>query len=214
MTDEEIERALKDLTSIDLSDESNYDSCGRIIPPRGMSVIYEALDYINRLKAENEDLYFQNQNLQTYIDNHEKIWKCNAEIGKAQVHKDTALRWTMSNKEIQTRAKFSFSTANKKGCKWLAKIKANCTLWFDEYADTFDWDKPYEDAEVKIRRNTVLFIYEEYGVIDNCKYVGRLANGALKIGWQTLKSAIGDSCFDILEFTKKCKAQYLSEVCE
>lgn len=90
MTDEEIEKALKDLTSIDLSDESNYDSCGRIIPPRGMSVIYEALDYINRLKAENEDLYFQNKNLQTYIDNHEEIWKRNAEIDKVQVRKDTA----------------------------------------------------------------------------------------------------------------------------
>lgn len=120
----------------------------------------------------------------------------------------------MTNAKIQTKAKFSFGAATKKNYKWLAKIKANCTLWFDEYADTFDWDKPYEDAEVKIRRNTVLFIYEEYGVIDNCKYVGRLANGALKIGWQTLKSAIGDSCFDILEFTEKCKAQYLSEVCE
>lgn len=90
MTDEEIEKALKDLTSIDLSDESNYDSCCRIIPPRGMSVIYEALDYINRLKAENEDLYFQNQNLQTYIDNHEEIWKRNAEIDKAIVCKHTA----------------------------------------------------------------------------------------------------------------------------
>lgn len=118
----------------------------------------------------------------------------------------------MTNSGIQTRAKFSFSAATKKDCKWLAKIKANCTLWFDEYADNFDYDKPYEDAEVAIRRNTILFIYEEDDVIENCKYVGRLASGALKIGWKTLKNAIEDSCFDILEFTEKCKELYLGEV--
>ena len=31
------------------------------------------------LESQKEDLYFQNQNLQTYIDNHETIWKRNTE---------------------------------------------------------------------------------------------------------------------------------------
>lgn len=56
MTDEEIEKALNDLTVIDLSDESNYDSCCRLVPPRGMMAIKDALDYINRLKAEIAEL--------------------------------------------------------------------------------------------------------------------------------------------------------------
>ena len=38
------------------------------------------------LESKKEDLYFQNQNLQSYIDNHEPIWKRNAE----QAIKDTA----------------------------------------------------------------------------------------------------------------------------
>lgn len=120
----------------------------------------------------------------------------------------------MTNKEIQAKAKFSFGAAISKDRKWLAKIKANCTLWLDKYADCLDYDKPYADAEVVIRRNAILFIYEEDDVMKNCKYVGRLKSGALKIGWQTLKSAIEDSCFDILEFTEKCKEIYLSEVNE
>lgn len=41
---------------------------------------------VDELKTEKEDLYFQNQNLQTYIDNHETIWKRNSE----QAVKDTA----------------------------------------------------------------------------------------------------------------------------
>lgn len=41
---------------------------------------------VDELTAEKEDLYFQNQNLQTYIDNHEPIWKRNTE----QAVKDTA----------------------------------------------------------------------------------------------------------------------------
>ena len=41
---------------------------------------------IERLTEAKEDLYFQNQNLQTYIDNHEPIWKRNTE----QAVKDTA----------------------------------------------------------------------------------------------------------------------------
>ncbi len=52
LTDEEIEKGLHDLTAIDLTDKTNYDSCGRLIPPRGMMIIQAALDYINRLKAE------------------------------------------------------------------------------------------------------------------------------------------------------------------
>lgn len=38
------------------------------------------------LESQKEDLYFQNQNLQSYIDNHEPIWKRNTE----QAVKDTA----------------------------------------------------------------------------------------------------------------------------
>lgn len=38
------------------------------------------------LESQKEDLYFQNKNLQTYIDNHEPIWKRNTE----QAVKDTA----------------------------------------------------------------------------------------------------------------------------
>ena len=95
MTDEEIEKALAICTNergefrerpCELCPYEKYSrnqQCGRRLK-------MNALDYINRLKAENEDLYFQNQNLQTYIDNHEEIWKRNAEIDKAIVCKHTA----------------------------------------------------------------------------------------------------------------------------
>lgn len=118
----------------------------------------------------------------------------------------------MTVKEIQSKAKFSLCIPTQKDRKWLAKIKASGTLWFDEYSETFDYNKPYADAQVAIRRNAILFIYEEDDVIDGCKYVGRLASGALKIGWKTLKNAIEDTSFDIVEFTEKCKKQYLDEV--
>lgn len=108
--------------------------------------------------------------------------------------------------------KIGFGIPISKRCNWFAKIKANCTLWLDKYADCLDYDKPYADAEVVIRRNTILFIYKEDDIMNNCKFVGRLASGVLKIGWQTLKDAIEDNCFDILEFTEKCKELYLSEV--
>lgn len=54
LTDEEIEKGLHDLTVMDLTDKTNYDSCGRLIPPRGMMIIQASLDYINRLKAERD----------------------------------------------------------------------------------------------------------------------------------------------------------------
>lgn len=57
------------------------------------------------LTDEKEDLYFQNQNLQTYIDNHEPIWKRNTE----QAVKDTA-------KEILDEASKHF------GGKWLVEL--------------------------------------------------------------------------------------------
>ena len=47
--------------------------------------ILELRKEIERLTEEKEDLYFQNQNLQTYIDNHEPIWERN----KEQAVKDT-----------------------------------------------------------------------------------------------------------------------------
>jgi hypothetical protein len=40
----------------------------------------EALTLINELEKENKDYYDRLNNLQTYIDNHEKIWKGNTEI--------------------------------------------------------------------------------------------------------------------------------------
>jgi len=60
--------------------------------------------------------------------------------------------------------------------------------------------------------NTTIFIYEEDDTISNCKCVGRLADGKLKIGWETLRNAIEDTDFEILEFTEKCKELYLEEV--
>lgn len=56
MTDEEIEKGLCNLSTIDLTDEASYDSCGRLIPPRGMEIIQATLDYINRLKKEKQEL--------------------------------------------------------------------------------------------------------------------------------------------------------------
>lgn len=100
MTDEEIEFALEQYSLAGGRNVQNVDWAGM-------------LDYIHRLKAENEDLYFQNQNLQTYIDNHEKIWKCNAEIGKAQVRKDTA-------KEIFL-AIYNWEEIGFSEIKWFAK---------------------------------------------------------------------------------------------
>lgn len=90
MTDEEIEKALKDLTSIDLSDESNYDSCCRIIPPRGMSVIYEAINYINRLK---EKLYQTEQRLAECEVGYQGTLDLERRLradDKEQIRKDTA----------------------------------------------------------------------------------------------------------------------------
>ena len=46
----------------------------------------ELQNQVDELTAEKENLYFQNQNLQTYIDNHEQIWKRNTE----KAVKDTA----------------------------------------------------------------------------------------------------------------------------
>lgn len=120
----------------------------------------------------------------------------------------------MTSKEIQAKAKFSFGAPTPKDCKWLAKIRANRTLWLDECVDILDDTKPYAGARVEIKRNSVLFIYEEDYVIGGCKCVGRLASGALKIGWKTLKDAIEDSYFDILEFTEQCKKLYLDEVAD
>lgn len=56
MTDEEIEKELLNLCSIDLTDKQNYDNCGRLIIPKYNDIIHKTLDYINRLKAENEKL--------------------------------------------------------------------------------------------------------------------------------------------------------------
>lgn len=77
MTDEEIEFALKQYVIGGGRNVVNMDWAA-------------ALDYINRLKAENEDMYGELMNLRAYIDNHEEIWKHNAEIDKAIVRKDTA----------------------------------------------------------------------------------------------------------------------------
>ena len=120
----------------------------------------------------------------------------------------------MTSKEIQAKAKFSFGAATLKDCKWLAKIKANRTLWLDECEDILDDTKPYAGAPVEIKRNSVLFIYEEDDVIAGFKYVGRLASGSPKIGWKTLKDAIEDDSFEILEFTEQCKKLYLGEVAD
>lgn len=117
MTYEEIEKALRSLVSIELTNPRNYDSCGRLIIPKYNDIIHAALDYINRLKAENEskenctieqhaeihrlrdelrrvsqeneNMHGELMSLQAYIDNHEEIWKHNAEIEKMGVNMDT-----------------------------------------------------------------------------------------------------------------------------
>ena len=75
MTDETIERALFN------ADDIAIDECV------DCSDVY---NYIKRLKERIEDMYAENQNLQTYIDNHEEIWKHNAEIAKKVARKETA----------------------------------------------------------------------------------------------------------------------------
>lgn len=99
--------------------------------------------------------------------------------------------------------------------KWLAKLKANWTLWLDPDLDSFVSDRPdCSQIDQIIKMNTTIYIYEEDDTISNCKYVGRLANGKLKIGWETLKDAIEDTDFEILEFTEKCKKLYMEAIDE
>lgn len=56
MTDEEIEKAWSEIISIDLSDLANYDNCQRLIIPPHYNLARETLGYIDRLKAEVEQL--------------------------------------------------------------------------------------------------------------------------------------------------------------
>lgn len=74
MTDEEIENLLSSLS------ESTCDN----LEVSFEKIIDEVLHYITRLKDKNYDLYCKYQNLQSYIDNHEAIWKQNAEIERKQ----------------------------------------------------------------------------------------------------------------------------------
>jgi hypothetical protein len=121
MTDEEIEFALEQYSLAGGRNVQNVDWAGM-------------LDYIHRLKAENEDLYFQNQNLQTYIDNHEKIWKCNAEIGKAQVRKDTA-------KEILVKWwKENIATGNEYGNDYVDELVLDYGLDYDDFRTSIEVD--------------------------------------------------------------------------
>lgn len=58
MTGEEIEKALKSLVEIDLTDKQNYDSCERLTMPKYNDVIHETIRYITRLKEEIESLKY------------------------------------------------------------------------------------------------------------------------------------------------------------
>lgn len=99
LTDEEVVKALE-CCSGGITGET-CKNCPLNLSNSGVEACYYddtilekyALDLINRQKAEierlteeKEDLYFQNKNLQTYIDNHEPIWERN----KEQAVKDTA----------------------------------------------------------------------------------------------------------------------------
>jgi chromosome segregation ATPase len=66
-----------------LTEENEYLD---MVAKQALADYQNAQVQVDELIAEKEDLYFQNQNLQTYIDNHEAIWKRNAE----QAVKDTA----------------------------------------------------------------------------------------------------------------------------
>lgn len=97
--------------------------------------------------------------------------------------------------------------------KWLIKLKANYTLYLDPDLGTFVSDKPmYSEIDQIIKMNTTLYLYNEDDTISNCKVVGRLFNGKLKIGWETLKDAVEDTSFEIIEFTEKCRDMYLEEI--
>lgn len=116
---------------------------------------------------------------------------------------------------MSQRIELSLTKTTPKQHKWLAKLKAKWTLWLDPDTGCFTDDRPaYKEIDQLIRMNTIIYVYSEEDTISNCKYVGRLGSGELKIGWLTLKDAIEDTDFDILEFTEKCKELYLSEVIE
>lgn len=93
MTDKEIEKALEVCGRVD-APTAVYPDCSDCPYKNDRNCAVDknsdTLAYITRLKAENEDLYAKMTNLQTYIDNHEEIWKHNAEIEKAKARKDTA----------------------------------------------------------------------------------------------------------------------------
>lgn len=103
MTDEEIEKALELCKSEDLPcQECAYWHIATQGYNCRNALIRDVADYINRLKAEQEDMHGKIMNLRTYIDNHEEIWKRNAEIDKAIVRKDTAKEMLQAIAECRT----------------------------------------------------------------------------------------------------------------
>ena len=86
MTDEQITDTLIELTN---SIDWDKVQLGKQRENAYVAIL-SVVDYINRLKERIDNMHYENQNLQTYIDNHEEIWKHNAEIDKAIVRKETA----------------------------------------------------------------------------------------------------------------------------
>lgn len=85
--------------------------------------IHRLRDELRQARAENEDMHGKLMSLQAYIDNHEEIWKQNAEIDKAIVRKDTA-------KEI------------------LLELKAKCPSMFEGLLSWIDTKLKYYGVEV------------------------------------------------------------------
>ena len=95
--------------------------------------------------------------------------------------------------------------------EWLAKLKAKCTLYFDDDLDSFVDEKPISgNVSDKIKKNQILCLYFNNDEIEGCEVVGKTSKtGRCRIGWPTLQKAIEDESFEILEFTELCKKLFL-----
>lgn len=81
----ELENAKAENEKLRISDDSKLECT---LEQHGE--IHRLRDWLRKAREENEDMHGELMSLQAYIDNHEEVWKSNAEIDKAIVHKDTA----------------------------------------------------------------------------------------------------------------------------
>jgi hypothetical protein len=96
---------------IDLANEKNWGKIQKKQLQKQVDELKEERENMQAeiigLESQKEDLYFQNQNLQAYIENHEEIWKRNAMIETAELQKQVD--------ELKERAKIDLANERNWG---------------------------------------------------------------------------------------------------